>query len=162
MNDQTKILNQLSVSRLLLARPSTLPPKILKAAAAVAQDLGDRCYFNAGWYAATPNQTLKGSAATTKIQDEISLLIDMLQRKSKIPRGRGRPANDQIPDADLPVIMEFLSTTNKKSLASIIDAAIFKNSSALDKTKTTAAHVKRIERVIEKIKNYSASKNAKF
>jgi hypothetical protein len=158
MNDQTNLLAQLNLLRRLLDNPTTLPLKTQRAARAVAQDLGDRCWMNLGWHAAAPDRALPGSASTATIQADLAPLIDLLQGRAKPVRGRGRPTKDQIAGPDALIIAHYLSDRTGRSLASFIDWAIRDRGYALDKNKTTAAHVKRIERIIEKLKKTHAPK----
>ncbi|MEH2534431.1 hypothetical protein V1277_006273 [Bradyrhizobium sp. AZCC 1588] len=150
--EQTRLLMQLNLMRRLLDGPTTMKPNIQKAARAVAENLSDRIQFNCGWHAAAPDRELPGSASAATIQAELTPLIDLLQARAKPARGRGRPTKDAIAGPDMLVIIEYLSDRTGKSLASIIDAGIRDKGCDLDKNKTTAAHVKRIERIIEKMK----------
>jgi hypothetical protein len=156
MNEPTKLLAQLNLLRNLLDGPTTLPVKTHKAARAVAQHLGDRCWMNAGWHLAAPDRQLRGSASTATIEADLVPLIDLLQARAKPIRGRGRPIKDHITGPDALIILEYLQDRTGKSLASVIDASILKKGLPLDKTKTTASHVKRIERIIEKLKKTHA------
>lgn len=153
MTDQTKLLASVNLIMNLLDEPTTLPAKTHNAARAAAQDITNRCWFNAGWHMANPDRELKGSASTAKLQEEMAPLVDLLQARRKPKRGKGRPPKDHIDGPDALVIMEYLSDRTGRSLSSIIDVAIRERGYALDKTKTTAAHVKRIERIIKKLKN---------
>jgi hypothetical protein len=158
MNEQTNLLAQLNLVRTLLDGPTTMPLKTQKAARAVAQHLGDRIYMNAGWHLAAPGRELKGQASTATIEAHLVPLIDLLQARAKPARGRGRPLKDQIAGPDALIILEHLQDRTGKSLASIIDVSIREKGFPLDKTKTTAAHVKRIERIIEKLMKEHAPK----
>ncbi|RXG85354.1 hypothetical protein [Bradyrhizobium zhanjiangense] len=159
MTEQTKLLLSVNLIHNLLEEPTTLPAKTQRAARAAAQDLANRCWFNAGWHAANPDGELKGSASTAKLQEEMAPLLELLQTRRRPKRGKGRPTKDEIDGRDALVIMEYLSDRSGKSLASIIDTGIRERGYALDKTKTTAAHVKRIERIIEKLKNQQPKTN---
>jgi hypothetical protein len=158
MSEQTNLLAQLNLARMLLNNPTTLTPSTQRAVRAVAQDLGDRCWMNLGWHAAAPDRALPGSASTAKIQADLVPLIDLLQARAKPMRGRGRPAKDAVTGADALVIVHYLSDRTGRSLASIIDWAIRDKGFPLDKNKTTAAHEKRIKRIIEKLKKVHAPK----
>ena len=158
MSEQINLLAQLNLVRRLLDNPTTLPPKTQRAARTVAQNLSDRIQFNCGWHAAAPDRELPGSASTAKIQTDLAPLVDLLQARAKPVRGRGRPTKDEIAGPDALVIVEYLGDRTGKSLASIIDSAIRDRGYALDGKKTTAAHVKRIERIIEKLKKTHAPK----
>jgi hypothetical protein len=155
MTDQTKLLATLNLVESLLEGPTTLSVKTQKAARGLARDIGNRCRFNAGWYTANPERELQGSASTASLLNEIAPLLDLLQSRQKPKRGRGAPVKDKIPGPDFLVIREYLTDRKGRSLASIIDDLIRKGA-ALDKTKTTASHVKRIERTIEKLRKIHA------
>ncbi len=152
MTEQSKLLASVNLLRDLLTEPTMLSLKTQAAARTVAQDISNRCWFNAGWHAANPDRELKGSASTSKLLAEMAPLIDLLQARRKPKRGRGRPQKDAIDGPDALVIMEYLSDTTGRSLANVIDAGIRERGFGLDKTKTTASHVKRIERILNKLK----------
>lgn len=158
MTEQSKLLMSVRLVRNLLDEPTTLSLTSQKAAREVARDLADKCWFNAGWHAANPEGELKGSAATKKLQGELAPLLDLLEARRKPKRGKGRPPKDQIDGPDALVIMEYLADRSGKTLAGIIDDGIRNHRYALDKTKTTASHVKRIERILEKLKGQAGSK----
>ncbi|MCK1595493.1 hypothetical protein [Bradyrhizobium sp. 164] len=66
-------------------------------------------------------------------------------------RGPGRPMDEMIDGPDALIIVEYLSDTTGRSLASIINDAIRNRGYALDSKATTASHEKRIRRVINKL-----------
>ena len=156
--EQMRLQAQLNLMRRLLDSPTTMAAKTQKAARVVAQNLGDRIWMNVGWHMAAPDRVLPGSASAETIQADLAPLLDLLQARTKPIRGRGRPTKNDIAGPDVRVILEYLNDRSGKSLASIIDVGIREKGYALDKNKTTAAHVKRIERVIEKLKKTHAPK----
>jgi hypothetical protein len=153
MTEQMQLQASLNLLRHLVAEPSTLPTKTLEAAKAVARDLGDRYYFNAGWHMANPDRELKGSAATAKILEDMKPLVDLLQDKRKAKRGKGRPRVEEIdPDYLSAVIVVSLGKpSQKRELIRLClkegwlkDRVEIKN--GVRATTTFDAHVKQVDR----------------
>src|SRR5436190_24168651 len=120
MSEQLDLLMQLNIARELMRAPSKLKEKELKQYRLIAENLGDRCNFNSGWYAAQPDKALPGSASTEKISADLRTLTAAVLSQALPPKRlkAGRPPKDE-PNLDgryFFVVADFYSDENSKTL----------------------------------------------
>lgn len=153
MNEQAEMLMQLNVARRLLAAPSKLAGKELKQYRSIADNIGDRCQFNCGWYAAQPAKMLPGSASTGKISADLHTLTEALLLHALPPKRpkAGRPSKAvTLEDPCLFVIAAFVSYAGSKTMLECVREKV--SDGWLDKTTKDSTHLRRVERFLEKAK----------
>lgn len=168
MTEQIQLDASFNLMRHLLVQPSKLSAKTFDAAKSVAQDIGDRYYFNAGWRASNPDRELKGSAATAKILEDIKPLVDLLQHEQKPKRAKGRPATEDIhPDyLSCVVVVSLGKPSQKRELIRLClqEGWLKDREVKVNGTRTTTtfeAHVKQVDRELEKLAKRRAARPPK-
>ncbi|MCS3517081.1 hypothetical protein [Bradyrhizobium elkanii] len=168
MTEQMELDASFNLLRHLLKEPSALPAKTFEAAKSLAQDIGDRYYFNSGWRAANQDRELKGTAATAKILEEIKPLVDLLRHKQKPKRAKGRPAMEDVhPDyLNCVVVVSLGKPSQKRDLIRLcLEEGWLKDREEVkDGTRTTTtfeAHVKQVDRELAKLAKRRAARPPK-
>ncbi len=162
MSDQTKLLSRLELLRDILGQPSTLPKDTLEGAKIHAQNLADRCWFNAGWHAANPDKQLKGSASTEELTKVLGEVIGFLSPNVRPRRGKGRPAAESLDPDYIPVLvviclagLEDDAGGKRYVVNQALENGLLKDKQKIvngeRKTTSTAAHLKKVDRELNKL-----------
>ena len=162
MTDQDNLLAQLKSIRDILEGPTRLDLRAQQAARQVAQDLADRIYFNAGWYAASAANSpiLQGSASTASVSPLLKNFAEALAAMVATPKAtkKGRKKGSFEPwhyDPGYQVVIAFdESRTGGRSLRERIRSAV--SGGWLDKDTTDKTHERRISLIRQRIADQSS------
>lgn len=165
---QSDLVRQVNEIRELLESPSKLSAKAIAACRAVGNDLADRCYFNLGWRMANPDKQLRGPASTEEIAKDLAVLLDLLRSEQKPSRGKGRPEEPlDRTYMEAVILVRTLGAENDYALKKDIVLRCLKDGLLKDrvrfingerKTTSTEAHIKKIDRELEKLATQRAGK----
>jgi hypothetical protein len=168
MNTSTEILNGLWMLRRLLDHPSKLSKTALGGYQRQAQELGDACYFNAGWHAVGAGKALQGAAATEALADRLRGMTLEVAQYIKPKRGRGRPKVEDIhPDyLGAVVVVSLGRPEQKRELIRLClkEGWLKDREEKKDGVRTTTtfdAHVKQIDRELGKLERRRAARPPK-
>jgi hypothetical protein len=144
MNGQRNLQKNLKVLRSLSDGPSTLSDGEQNSVKAIIREIGDRCFYNQGWYAASAGGEPEGKRSTAALNAEMLEFIRMLKPCTGPKRGRGRPPKTKSSYVDLMIgIKHAKLNPDKKSLDSHIERA--RQAGLLRKA---GGHKRRIQRLM--------------
>jgi hypothetical protein len=156
---QGRLLAGVSEVQRLLALPSRLAPADMNEAISLVRGLTEKCWFNAGWYAAAPEKPLPGSAATDDLATSIQIVIEHLE--SNLLPAEVRPPEAPAPKVGRPsklhpfelinVLVIFNEARGNKSLWDCVKECF--DEGGLDKDVTIGTHYNRIVRYLDKFKS---------
>lgn len=158
--EQTRLVAGVNELQRMLALPSRLAPADMNEAIRLAQGLTEKCYFNAGWYAAAPERPLPGSAATDDLSASIQIMISYLESnllpaevkpRDAAPAPKvGRPTKLH-PFELINVLVIFNEARGDKSLWDCVKEC--HTEGGLDRNVTIDTHYNRINRSLDKFKS---------
>jgi hypothetical protein len=165
MSTSTELVNGLWMLRRLLDHPSKLSEAAIRGYRTQAQEIGDAIYFNAGWHATNSDKKLNGSAATDVLADQLRGITLEVADHTKPKRGKGRPKVEDIcPDyLNAVIVVSLGKPSQKRELIRLClkegwlkDRVECKN--GVRTTTTFDAHVKQVDRELEKLARRRAAK----
>lgn len=121
---KSEVFRKMTVMNIFLEKPSKLTKKDLMHAKILARGISDRCWFNIGWHAASPNKPLSGKNSTETLIEELLIMVNFLGDHATSVGRQAKPP--ELEPGQFLVIAEYVKHEGQKSWEACVKTVALK------------------------------------